>query len=380
MQEKLIRTVYRMVYTSLLCLLCTQAVTAAPDAPKPLKIGVLLALTGPYPLQGNAFKEGLTLAEAEINETGGINGTPIKLVIEDTANEARNALSAAKKLATQDKVVAALMSSYPEYRTGGLELQRSHIPVIALWDSSPELDDMGDYIFGIGPWTPSSAEVSATFARTQLHAKRAVIINSIDPWAELVADYFAHEFTRLGGEVIKRFPVNPETSDFRSIILQARNSASDVVFAPIIDHIPEFFKQRATLNWSTTVISSDVIAQNHIDAAGKAIEGVYQAKNKEPDLQTSSALLQRYRATFHREPSLPWFLTTAYDSVMMLAQAMRAGHLNGNSIKTYLSTLRGFKGVTQEFSFTPGGSAPQLAVMYRVVGGRFELVWEPSTR
>lgn len=357
----------------LLWLNCT---LAEPAPTNPIKIGVLLALTGPYPLQGNAFKEGLALAEAEINEHGGIGGVPVKLVIEDTANEAKNALSAAKKLATQDKVIAALMSSYPEYRTGGMELQRARIPVIALWDSSPELDDMGDYIFGIGPWTPNSGEVSATFAHSQLRTTKAVIINSVDPWAELVADYFARDFTQLGGKVVKRLTVNPDTSDFRSILLQARNTNADVVFAPIIDHIPEFFKQRSTLNWSIPVISADVIAQHHIDAAGKTIEGVYQAKNREPSLESSSALLQRYRTTYHRDPPLPWFVTTAYDAVSMLAQAMRAGNLTGPSIKTYLSTLQGFKGVTQEFSFTPGGSAPQMAVMHRIVRGKFEMVWE----
>jgi branched-chain amino acid transport system substrate-binding protein len=377
MVEKLKRTEKRIVLLCALFLLSLNPNIAQSDTPHPLKIGVLLALTGPYPLQGNAFKEGLILAEREINESGGINGTPLRLIIEDTANEARNAISAAKKLATQDKVVAALMSSYPEYRTGGMELQRSQIPVIALWDSSPELDDMGDYIFGIGPWTPSSGEVSALFARTQLQAKRAVIINSVDPWAELVADYFARDFTRLGGEIIKRLAINPETSDFRSIILQARTANGDVVFAPIINHIPEFFIQRATQKWSTPVLSSDIIAQNHIDIAGKAIEGVYQAKNRDPSLGSSSVLLHRYRATFHRDPPLPWFVTTAYDSVMMLAQAMQAGNLSGSSIKTYLSTLREFKGVTQEFSFTSGGSAPQLSVMHQVVGGKLVLVWEP---
>ena len=87
-------------YVSSLCLallLGLNFALAEPAPTNPIKIGVLLALTGPYPLQGNAFKEGLALAEAEINEHGGIGGVPIKLVIEDTANEAKHALSAAKK-------------------------------------------------------------------------------------------------------------------------------------------------------------------------------------------------------------------------------------------------------------------------------------------
>jgi branched-chain amino acid transport system substrate-binding protein len=341
-----------------------------------VRVGVLLALTGPYPLQGNAFREGIQLAEEEINQSGGIGGARFRIVIEDTANDPKNAVTAAKKLIEQDKVEAALMSSYPEYRTGGLEFERSKIPVIALWDSSPELDAMGDYIFGIGPWTPSSGEVSALFARTRLNAKSAVIISSVDPWAELVSSFFKETFTSRGGTVMKEYLVNPETADFRAIITNAKSKKADVVFAPIIDHIPEFFRQKRNSGWGAPVISSDVIAKNHIEADPEALEGVYQAKNKDPELGATSQLYTKYQKKFGRAPELQWFLTTGYDGVMMLASALREKFNSGKSLREYLYSLQGYVGVTQKFSFTPEGSAPQMAVMYRIRAGKFLFEWE----
>jgi branched-chain amino acid transport system substrate-binding protein len=341
-----------------------------------VRIGVLLALTGPYPLQGNAFREGIQLAEEEVNQSGGINGTRFRVFIEDTVNDPKNALTAAKKLIEQERVEAALMSSYPEYKTGGMEFERNKIPVIALWDSSPELDAMGEYIFGIGPWTPSSGAVSATFARKRLDAKSAVIINSVDPWAELVSSFFRDTFTSLGGTVVKEYQVNPGTADFRAILTNAKSKKVDVVFAPIIDHIPEFFRQKKNTGWSVPVISSDVIAQNHIAAAPEALEGVFQAKNKEPELATSDVLFRKYLSKFGRQLELQWFLTTGYDGVMMLASALQAKYSRGISTGEFLYSLKEYEGVTQRFSFTPEGSAPQMAVMYKIRGGKFVFEWQ----
>lgn len=173
--------------------------SVAFSAPKPIRIGALMVLTGQYAMQGAAFREGLELAVSEINESGGIGGAPLELRIEDTNNLATQALSAARKLMDMDGVVAALTTSYPELSTGAMEFQKHQIPVVHLWDASPEIEGMGEFIFGIGPWTPSAGETSARFLRQQLHAKTVVTFHVNDPWSELVTDYFEKDFVKNGG-------------------------------------------------------------------------------------------------------------------------------------------------------------------------------------
>jgi ABC-type branched-subunit amino acid transport system substrate-binding protein len=89
--------------------------------------------------------------------------------------------------------VAAITSSYPELTTGAAEFQRNRIPVVHLWDASPEIEEMGDYLFGIGPWIPSAGEVSAKFAALRLKAVTVVTFHVNDPWSQLVTDYFERE-------------------------------------------------------------------------------------------------------------------------------------------------------------------------------------------
>ena len=47
---------------------------------KPIRVGALMVLTGQYAMQGSAFREGLELAVAEINDRGGSNDQQIELL------------------------------------------------------------------------------------------------------------------------------------------------------------------------------------------------------------------------------------------------------------------------------------------------------------
>lgn len=216
--------------------------TASADT-DPVRIGALMVLTGQYAMQGNAFREGIELAIEEVNVRGGINGRQLELRAEDTGNLPTNALTASRRLLQTDGLIGAITTSYPELATGATELQRSKIPVIHLWDASRDIEAMGEYIFGIGPWTPSAGEVSAKFAVSNLGAKTAVTFHINDPWSQLVADYFEKQFIALGGTVLKSYSFNPQDTDFRTCFSKARALKPDVIYSPIGDNIVPFYTQ-----------------------------------------------------------------------------------------------------------------------------------------
>lgn len=73
------------------------------ETEKPIVIGATLALSGNLAYIGEAEFHGMTMAVDEINAKGGIDGTPIKLVIEDNAGEPKQAASTVSKMLTVDK-------------------------------------------------------------------------------------------------------------------------------------------------------------------------------------------------------------------------------------------------------------------------------------
>ena len=72
----------------------------------PIKIGVILGLTGPAAVAGLAFSMAFKVYFRDINDQGGINGRKVKLILEDDRSAIPMAIAAFKKIVYKDKVVA----------------------------------------------------------------------------------------------------------------------------------------------------------------------------------------------------------------------------------------------------------------------------------
>ena len=84
---------------------------AQQPAGEPIKIGVIVALTGAGASLGIPERNGAVLAEKIINSKGGVNGRPIQLIIEDDASNPDGAISKANNLIYREKIVALIGSS-----------------------------------------------------------------------------------------------------------------------------------------------------------------------------------------------------------------------------------------------------------------------------
>ena len=80
---------------------------------EPLNIGLVLPLTGAGSSLGNMYLEGAQLAVDDLNNAHVLD-RPIRLVVEDTASEPKNAVTAMQKLASADgvKFFATIASSH----------------------------------------------------------------------------------------------------------------------------------------------------------------------------------------------------------------------------------------------------------------------------
>jgi branched-chain amino acid transport system substrate-binding protein len=346
----------------------------------PIKIGGLIVITGQYAMQGNAFLEGAQLAVDEVNQRGGIAGRPVEFRAEDTANLPMQALTAARKLISEDQIIAAISTSYPELATGANAFQKRGIPVVHLWDSSPDIESMGENLFAIGPWTPSNGETSARFAYRRLGAKTAVTISTSDPWSLLITDYFIGEFRKLGGKVLQSFSFDPQERDFRSAFAKVSNLGPDVVYAPVTDNLVPFYSQLRQTRIKSAIVTSDVVADEHIRQAPLAFEGIFISLMKDPSGPGISKLAVAYEKKFGRPMTLPWFVAVAYDGIHLITGCMeKVGAVSGK-IRDCLASTHGIEGLTQTFSFTPGGSSPQFQSIFIVRNQKITFHWDEGDR
>ena len=101
-------------------------------AQETIKIGGLLETSGFVASLGNPGLEGARLAVDHVNAAGGINGRPIEIVNVNTESDETKAVTAAKRLIEQDRVVAIVgaMSSGSSYSIVDT-VQRARVPVVA---------------------------------------------------------------------------------------------------------------------------------------------------------------------------------------------------------------------------------------------------------
>ncbi len=77
-------------------------------AAEPIKVGALLAVTGPASLLGAPEARTLEMRVQEVNAKGGIGGRPVQLVLKDTGSSPEKAVSFARQLIEEEKVFAII--------------------------------------------------------------------------------------------------------------------------------------------------------------------------------------------------------------------------------------------------------------------------------
>lgn len=138
----------------------------------PVTIGGIFCLTGEVASGCNAIREGAEVALDEINRAGGINGRHLRFDIQDSHFNPKEAHTLAKRFSANPEVKGVLISGIVETKSAAAPLERAKIPYLTLWDSAPEIEALGDYSFGIGPWLPATYELAAEFVFNRLNARR----------------------------------------------------------------------------------------------------------------------------------------------------------------------------------------------------------------
>ena len=112
------------------------------------KVGAILEATGGLSFLGDPGKKTFEMIAEEINQSGGINGHPLELVIYDTVGQPSRAVTSVQKLIKSDKVVAVLGPFSSGSALAAIPIiQKSKIPNIALGASRKIVEPTKKWVF-----------------------------------------------------------------------------------------------------------------------------------------------------------------------------------------------------------------------------------------
>ena len=142
----------------------------------PILIGFSGQLTGKTSDIGVFGRNGAMLAIEKINETGGINGRPLKLIAEDDGNTPDGALKADKILI--DAGVVAIIGHMTSSQTMAALpfINKNGMVLISPTTSTPELTNKNDLFFRTMVENPIQSKVLADYARSALDFNTIVTV------------------------------------------------------------------------------------------------------------------------------------------------------------------------------------------------------------
>ena len=215
------------------CLLLLSSWPGAAQSTAPVKIGMLVPLTGVFTRNGREAVDGTRLYFDEIGWK--VSGRPIELLVEDYEGKPDVGLTKARKLVERDGVhmLKGIVSSAVGLAVAGYAKEKK-IPIIVSADfgvSSLTVPGplLNPYIFRWSQSGTGPGHAAADWAYKNAGWRKVVLIGSDYVGGLEVNGSFARVFCSLGGRVVQELWAPLGTPDFAPFITQIDRSADAVV-------------------------------------------------------------------------------------------------------------------------------------------------------
>ena len=199
--KKIFLTVILSVLTSFcLCLTSSQGVFA--QAKKPIKVGYVDTMSGPFGSSGTEGLKGFKMAAEEINAMGGILGRAIEVLVEDDEVKTEIAARKARKLILENKVelLHGVSTTGGTLALNEIATQYKVLHINSEADGVATLKGMSPYNLNTGLYT-HEAGLAMVLALMEKYPRKD--IKRWFMWLEDTA--FGHELTDAVKEAVKKY-------------------------------------------------------------------------------------------------------------------------------------------------------------------------------
>jgi branched-chain amino acid transport system substrate-binding protein len=136
---------------------------AGAGAQQPVKVGIIVPLSGPWARQGQVMRVGAEMAIEHINAAGGVaalGGAPLELVVFDAGDSVERAKNAAQRMVAEEPDLVGITGSYLSSFTLAVSevTERAALPMLTLSYSDLITSRGFKYIFQTSPTGVKQAE------------------------------------------------------------------------------------------------------------------------------------------------------------------------------------------------------------------------------
>jgi branched-chain amino acid transport system substrate-binding protein len=352
-----------------------------------IKVGAVVPLTGRYAAGGAQNKAGYEIAVQQINASGGVTvggkKMQLELVMFDDESDPTKTVARLETLATQG-VVAYLGGFGSDLHAAAASIaDKNRIPYLGVAFAFHGIHKQGlRYLFSPFPKSPDLTKETFVFLDGSIPAaqrpKRLALFLERTDWGKEMGSLWESQAKPHGYQVVATGEYAPGAKDFSELILKAKSSTAEVVFAlPSPPDGMTIVKQMKELDFNPKVKLFIRAADPPVWSKNLAKDGDYVLLSpgwhfaaRYPKV---TELNEAHQKLFNR-PADP-IVGPSYACIQILADAVpRAGSLDRDKIRDAIAATNTTT-VVGPVRFRPDGTGEVKVFFQQWLKGKQELVW-----
>jgi branched-chain amino acid transport system substrate-binding protein len=336
------------------------AATVSFAQDKVIKIGGLFPTSGPGAYFGVQDKQGVELAIEQLNRTG-VNGYKFQVQYEDSACSPLPATQAAKRLLEQYKPDVTIGEECSDATLAIMPLmEQAKVPFLNAGSSSIRITQPGNpWTFRIMPNEVMQGVDIATNAHKRLNARTAVLLYENTNAGIGNAKVFGETFKSLGGQILADIGFGRDVNDFTAI-------ATRIAGLGKVDVIPTYTLEGQGLRITQALAQAGVtkgggghsiqlgtiwLPFGFEEKAGKAALGYVRIVQFDPTdkREVVQNFVRSFKAKYNQDPT--HINAHAFDQILVIADVVRRGGKDAQSIRDLMAATKDFSGVTGSVEF-----------------------------
>ena len=367
------------------CCYATLAVAAT------IKIGEINPLSGRLAKQGLEIHQGVAVAVAEVNETGGLGGRQVELISRDDQSQPDVAISRAEELCGWKKVLA-LTGGYVDSLVGPISevAKKYQVPYVASASLQKELTQRGNSYFFRVARLQGFVEPLCGILSEHLRPQRLAILHAATPGST----EFAHDLESclqargIGVKVTEKF--RPGTPDFTPLVGKLASMNIDVIVSGgfSADHllmVRQLKENRVSLK--AYIGPFGIAYESFIREMADDAEYLYSTCAWSPGItqpnteHMSQTFVDRFQSMFHRKPNttnMHGYTSTRalLTAIKMVLQQKKS--LTGPNIRLALAELDLLLPMERVAFDKRGDPRHYQHLVVQIQKGRLEAVYPPE--
>jgi len=352
-----------------------------------IKVGAIFAITGGASFLGGPEARTAQMVVDKINAAGGISGNTLELIVKDSGGSSEKAISFAKQLIEEEKVLAIIGPS-----TSGESMKIKKIAeggqtvLLSCGAAEVIVNPVAKYVFKT-PEKDSFVAKKIFAEMNRLGISKIAVVAGNTGFGKAGKRQLTTLAPEFGIEIVAAETYDKKSTDLSALVakLKANSDIQAVVNWSIVPAQAIIAKNMRQAGWDIPLFQSHGFGNiKYVEAAGAAAEGIIFPAGRIlvadtlPESDPQKELLVKYRrdyeAAFGEEASA--FGGYAYDAITILAKAIESAGNDRAKVRDAIENIQNLPGISGVFSFSPenhNGLDIESIIMLTVKDGKFVL-------